>query len=171
MTDRKMCSKSYLDNPDHPSSEFGHTLDNLDLAKIAEEGRQYRIRLMGDDVKTGSFTASCILNPPATPNTLDDTYKELRQRCVVGEPFISWLEDVKKLEDDIADDIRDVWAGRAAAHLRRRNPALTELMDMYLEYSFRNDSCNQAFHAWLDRIKEYSIQHDLEDQQPAGVKK
>jgi hypothetical protein len=162
-TDRKTCtcaSETYLDNPDHPTSEFGHTLDNLDLAKIAQEGRGYWKGLMGDEVKTGSFKASHILNPPAKPNTLDDTYRAVRKRCFVGESFISWLDHIKKMGDDSSDDMREMWAGRAAAYLRRRNPALTELMDTYLKYSFGNESCNEAFHAWLDRIKEYGQKED-----------
>lgn len=145
---------------DDPTSEFGHTLDNLDLAKIAEAGRKYQIDIVGDGVKDASFKASRILNPPAKPNTLDDTYRAVRKCRFVGEPFISWLDHIKKMGDDSSDDMREMWAGRAAAHLRRRNPALTELMDMYLEYSFGDESCNEAFHAWLDRIKEYGQKED-----------
>lgn len=116
-----------LENPSNPSNEFGNTLDEIDLANTIEEGRAYARDLYEDG---GSFNTSAVLDYPSSIESLEDTY----------------------------DTLRELWAKHAGAYLGRRNPTLTEHIAMYLEYGFHEEpSCQRAFAAWLDRIKEYGL--------------
>jgi hypothetical protein len=64
--------------------------------------------------------------------------------------------------EDVSDDLRTLWSVQAGIYLRQQNPTLTENIGMYLEWGFGEPSVCRAFAAWLDRIKTYMTQEDVE---------